>query len=47
MIPQGKYLELLHKERVNHVKFEGMDRGLKGEVVVSELNEDFELLIQI
>ena len=46
LIPQGKYLELLNQERVNHAKFEGMDGGINGEVMVSKLSEDFELLTQ-
>ena len=47
LIPQGKYLELLNQERVNHAKFEGMDGGIKGGVVVNKLSEEFELLNQL
>ena len=46
MIPQSKYIELLNQEKLNHAKFEGMDGGLKGEVVVIKINKDFELLTQ-
>ena len=47
LIPQGKYLELLNQERMNHAKFEGMDEGIKGEVSLNKLNEEFELLNQL
>ena len=39
-----KYVELLYQERINDTKFEGMNGGLKGEVIIDKLNEDFELL---
>ena len=36
----------MNQERVNHAKFEGMNGGLKGEVIINKLGEDFELLAQ-
>jgi len=36
----------LNQARINHAKFEGLDGGLKGEVIVRKLSGDFELLIQ-
>ena len=44
MIPQKKYVELLQEERVNHENFEGMNGGIKGQVIIDKHNEDFELL---
>ena len=46
LIPQSKYVELLNQERLNHVKFEGMNGGIKGEVIINKLSKDFELLVQ-
>ena len=46
MIPQKKYVKLLNQERLNHANFEGMNGGLKGEVIIDKRSEDFELLAQ-
>ena len=45
MIPWGKYIELLNQERLNHAKFESLDGGIKGEVIVGKLGDDFELIM--
>ena len=46
MIPQRKYVKLLLEERLIHAKFEGMNGGLKGQVIINKISEDFELLAQ-
>ena len=46
MIPQRKYVKLLNHERINHATFEGMNGGIKGEVIIDKLSEDFELLVK-
>ena len=43
---QRKYDELMNEEILNHAKFNGMNGGLKGEIIIDKLNEDFELLVQ-
>ena len=39
-----KYVELMNQERVNHANFEGMNGGIKRQVIIGKLSEDFELL---
>ena len=36
----------MNQKRVNHAKFEVMHGGLKGEVIIDKISEDFELLVQ-
>ena len=36
----------MNQERVNHANFEGMNGGIKGEVIINKLSEDFEPLAQ-
>ena len=44
LIPQRKYVELLNHTILNHAKFEGMNGGIKGQVIIDKINEEFELL---
>ena len=43
---QRKYVKLMNQARLNHANFEGMNGGIKGEVIINKLSEDFELLVQ-
>ena len=36
----------MNQARVNHAKFEGMNGGIKGEVIINKLSKEFELLAQ-
>ncbi len=45
LIPHDKYVELLNQVRAYHSKFDGLHKGLKGEIIVNKLSDDFELLI--
>jgi len=43
LIFEDQYKELLIKVRSDHAKFDDLEKGLKGEVVLSKLREDFEI----
>ena len=45
-IPRDDYDTLLSQVRLDHSKFENMEKGLKGEVIVNKLSDDFYVLGQ-
>ena len=44
LIPQRKYVDLLQEEILNHANFEGMNGGIKEQVIIDKIGEEFELL---
>ena len=46
MILKGKYDSLLKEIRIDHAKFQDMEKNLKGEVVIEKLKDDFHVLNQ-
>ena len=45
LITESLYVESLIKARVDHAKFQDMVKGLKGEVLIGKLKDDFELTV--
>ena len=46
MVLKEKYDSLLKEIRTNHVKFQDMEKNLKGEVVIEKLKHNFQVLNQ-
>jgi FtsZ-binding cell division protein ZapB len=46
MVSQEKYNVLLTQARMDHSKFEDLEKGLKGNTIVDKLTNDFEILSQ-
>ena len=46
IILKENYDSLLKAIMMDHVKFQDMEKGLKGEVIVDKLNDDFRVLNQ-
>ena len=46
LISKDDYDTLLSQVRLDHSKFENMEKGLKGEVIVNNLTDDFDVLGQ-
>ena len=47
LLHKNDYGKLLSEERMNHGKFQDMEKSLKVEVIMSKLEDDFDILSQI
>ena len=47
LLHKNDYDKSLSKERINHDKFQDMEKGLKAKLIMSKLEEDFDIFSQI
>ena len=47
LLIKDDYDNLIYQERINHNKFEDMEKNLKGENIVFKLSDDFNVLGQL
>ena len=47
LLQKNDYDKLLSKERMNHDNFQDMEKGLKEKLIMSKLEDDFDILDQI